>query len=105
MKKYILKKDLPFAKAGTGVKIVFNANYSYDLVTIPNQHLSGEQTIKINKDETENWVEEVKPREWNLIVSPGRPNIAFENIHLAMYEADEIKDNPVEIVKVREVIE
>ena len=65
MKKYILKKDLPFAKAGTEVRIYTDLESEIDSIDILDNrveisNMSDKQLLN------EGWIEEVKPREFYI---------------------------------------
>jgi hypothetical protein len=104
--RYILRKDVPFINAGLGLYLGNDGLYSdpdFPRLTkvISFNHTAREAAI----DELigGGWIEEIKPREFCIVMSPGRANFAFENSHLAAYEAEQRSN--AEIIKVREVID
>jgi hypothetical protein len=109
--KYKLTRELPFTKVGSEVvisnnrEIIVKGNRGCVLFIIKIGDVGEEDLGDIKYLVDNGWIKEVKPREFNLVISLGQPNIAFENIHLAMYEADERKSASTEIIKVREVQE
>ena len=92
--KYRLKKDLPFAKAGTEV---YDDRYSY--ITVKNLITKDGGSFFIGYDIKEllttGWIEEVKPREWHISES----NLEYFN---KMYKEDYYPE--INYIKVREVI-
>ncbi len=100
--KYILKKDLPFAKAGTAVGVSKNAG------GVP-MCLWEHTTPDISKDFieqliTDGWIEEVKPREFWVLKSSKSGLAVCSTEERADDLADEfVEENQnVEIIKVTE---
>lgn len=114
MSKYILKKDLPFAKAGIKIEQIQMSNTalkSYDLFS------NNEVRFWINTEKdldyliSEGWIEEIKPREW-WVLKPKDHSTAGQNVRFyknPTYARDdyekEVNESWFEIIKVREVIE
>jgi len=106
--KYKLKRDLPFAEAGTkvtsndGGELVRDDYYAY----VVNRSTGGiAQLGLVKKLISEGWIE-VKPREWWVITSSRSGTMACDDYKKACDLADELLGNQnTEIIKVREVIE
>lgn len=93
--KYRLKKDLPFAKVG---KIV-DVNYVADLWTVrPLDAKKDYPVCDIPENAKEEWIEEVKPREWDVLVF----NNKISSYGILLFSST---DGSVEQIKVREVLE
>lgn len=91
--KYRLKKDLPFAKAGTEVDFNKIDNIIYSKTT--NDLCSG------NREYIDDWIEEVKPREFMINID----NQTICNAYYA-YPTERCKGLDLKgYIKVREVIE
>lgn len=87
MSKYILKKDLPFAKAGTEVKLV-----------------NEKKAIEYNGyqcdiyDLRDGWIEEIKPREFLVFLNK-------EGFPIDIFLPDLAPERALdEVIKVREVL-
>ena len=110
--KYILKKDLPFAKAGTELEIIRNEGrkrwiipYDKQWATLDWQKVGPKRfgcykfeltdTIALRND---GWIEEVKPREWIIEVTKEQQYIRPADAKGRLYSSGS------EIIKVREVI-
>ena len=86
-KKHLLKKDLPFAKAGAEIKIVQNLlSDKFISIYLPGK---GNPQCYIPFSEKDDWIEEIKPREFFIVISPGRRNEAFAY----KYNADVLKES------------
>ena len=102
--KYKLKKDLPFAKAGTEVRYFYGTsvehiNYNREINAV-DIHIPMKDVIQSYFDE--GWIEEVKPREWRVIIGKyGEAKGIYLNELIA---GDEVSSSDTTI-KVREVIE
>jgi len=98
--KYLLKKDLPFAKVGD-VICLESENYEYKRIFLPRNlgKIIKNPFCIIHNDEIDEWLGEVKPREWNLILD-------FSGNFVDLYPADRFSDQPSshQIIKVREVL-
>lgn len=99
--KYRLKKDLPFAEAGTKVQFLYA---SVKLSNVECYLNAGNNvTFRVtDEDEVgrlfkEGWIEEVKPREWKLLLVNGKP---YDYSYAPIESFDK-----QEIIKVREVLE
>lgn len=95
--KYRLKKDLPFAKAGEEIKV----DDDCDIWTVRPLNIEIDCPLcDIPKETRDEWIEEVKPREWWLI-----PNTlpAFEPYAIKGADAD--ISGYKGVIKVREVLE
>ena len=93
--KYRLKKDLPFAKAGTEVAL----NYDSNIWTVrPLTTKIDCPLCDIPEDVRNEWIEEVKPREWEVIL--WNNEISSKDIIMSPSAHDALK-----YIKVREVIE
>lgn len=104
MSKYILKKDLPFAKAGAEEVFVDDNSIYIELgngiirCLDPFERFNGNNISKeLERLISEGWIEEVKPREWDVAEYNGEiiSNGGFVGV-------DQSKVN---FFKVREVIE
>ena len=118
---YRLKKDLPFAKAGTIIELSPSEGCIpmaiYDFRDLPGSKVSNVTISKEYLDEliSEGWIEEVKPREWYEIeFDNSREWIKAFNTYRysTLKEAQERlerivcrDDMPYRIIKVREVIQ
>ena len=102
--KYILKKDLPFAKAGSEV--------TKEKLYVPNDPREcylvdtywGQRYVIgfVHDILTESFIEEVKPREWWVrILDENHIEITKNEIELAGWSFDRLS----KIIKVREVIQ
>jgi hypothetical protein len=127
--KYRLKKDLPFAKAGSPVtgnsgealspemqayieKQYFTTNF---MLAVPEQFLVNKKYYYIGSCEEllqEGWIEEVKPREWYIVRHADKGIVAgFHSRELAIHYIDNhyideaFKTQFYEVIKVQEVIE
>ena len=102
---YILKKDLPFAKAGTIIDLSPSEGCIpmaiYDFRDLPGSEASNVNISKEYLDEliSEGWIEPIKPREWTLEVTPEQTYIRILPIRQKLFSSGS------EIIKVREVIE
>ena len=97
--KYKLKRDLPFAKAGTEVKLV-----------------NEKKAIEYNGyqcdiyDLRDGWIEEVKPREWYEVETRKPDGTWNSHSHLRYYNEQSARDATcrcevnARFIKVREVI-
>jgi len=101
--KYILKKDLLFMKIGEIIGVNVNGWIGVHLQRLTD----GGKYIDCNKEDfdlllSEGWIEEVKPREWILEITPEQEYIRARN------ENGEINgrlfSSGSELIKVREVI-
>ncbi len=106
--KYGLKKDLPFAKVGAEVKIVSSYAgsplHNYYSLSIKGDLIEEWYRIEIPKERFTDWVEEVKPREWWLVITNLGFETGFSSEELAIEYANQHCNNSG-IIKVREVIE
>ncbi len=100
--KYRLKKDLPFAKAGAEVTIGVASSiglYQYD---------NGKVNVAENQIEhlvNEGWIEEIKPREFELhFDETGTITYIVEN-NLIICNNGQSNLDSVKLIKVREVLE
>ena len=102
--KYILKKDLLFMKIGEIIGVNVNGWIGVHLQRLTD----GGKYIDCNKEDfdlllSEGWIEEVKPREWILEITPEQEYIRARN------ENGEINgrlfSSGSELIKVREVID
>ena len=109
MTKYVLVKDLPFAKVGTKVEWIKGSGY---LPTLDLRRVGEDEWITLtsvkeewNKFILNGWAKEFEPREWNIYVKNNGEYVSlcegFNNIVLETKE----KHNWDKIIKVREVIE
>ena len=104
--EYKLKCDLPLAKAGTPIN--FFGNGSSDKINI---EVTKDGTLKIwitDITRINEWVEEVKPREWYEIIYGVELLVdrRFQSVREAeIYLEGIAKPSNAEIIKVREVIE
>ena len=109
--KYRLKKDLPFADAGTEVWIDNTWTAWIDAnVYAPNYGVTEFETRKVmlGKSSTlvaEGWIEEVKPREWWLEVTPEQVYVRVINLDMLGNPREKLFSSGSELVKVREVID
>ena len=101
--KYKLKKDLPFAKAGEGVylkpeDLLYKRIALFERTTFP-------YCIIVN-DKIDFWIEEVKPREWWVVIGSHIGIMTgFETEKLAVaYQHEICEPKDLTIIKVREVI-
>ena len=95
--KYVLAKDLPFAKAGSKIKIEFNEILIKTEEGSPfGYHQYSDQFLQHLIDC--GWIKEVKPREFYVRVSKNIPISICEDL-------EPLKDFSNEIIKVREVLE
>ena len=62
--KYKLKKDLPFAKAGSNVVVLASPTTRYKRIQVSDS-LSAPM-CELHEDQVPLWIEEVKPREWHI---------------------------------------
>lgn len=98
-KRYILKKDLPFAKAGT---LVDGARSSYGTEKLSNIRIGNCKCDVPDGVNIFDWIEEVKPREFVMAIredgvgSSWYSDTMYENLHNGTFK---------EVIKVREVIE
>ena len=103
MKKYRLLKDLPFAKAGAevGVELAISVRGKDNFLTWIGDPKDLESLID------EGWIEEVKPREFEVTLNKngslvkffnGKDRFTYTNQPLCDYP-------PFETIKVREVLE
>ena len=94
--KYKLKKDLPFAKAGTEIGIEKDQTSTKDAILIR----AGGEIYAIPRDDMGLWIEKVEPREWDLYIDKvtGRPC----NCTMCLLMP---RDPDSEKIRVREVIE
>ena len=96
--KYKLKRDLPFAKAGDNVEVnpggcIPFANYSSGTFSTSEEYI--DKLIK------EGWIEEVKPREWELwLDKDGCVTATSKECCIPIHVGNICK----EIIKVREVL-
>ena len=98
--KYRLKKDLPFAKAGTMIDDILHCRGISTLSYIEIGNCRCE--LDANKINIFDWIEEIKPREWwvNLY------NIGEGGIFKTKEAANTVASSGrTEIIKVREVLE
>ena len=100
--KYKLKKDLPFAIAGTEVQlmpsklmypcITYEQNPSYEGVKI--------WIMDISNLIADGWIEEAKPREW-YVLECENPGLLWESEAIKA----QLKKNPnLKSIKVREIL-
>lgn len=99
--QYKLKKDLPFAKAGSIVDEVQHrkgAPFSPSLIRV------GDLRCQLNANLTDifDWIEEVKPREYWIGLNDG---LLTQECIADNKEAFDFKKSFTEIIKVREVLE
>ena len=89
MKKYILKKDLPFAKAGTEVDIVDGEGILFD----------GYHCDYVNTGELveKGWIEEVKPRTFYINRMKSGELIAYYLEHNA--REDSVQSETIKVVE------
>jgi len=96
--KYKLKKDLPFAKAGA--EVIIGTAGSIDLC----QYNNGKVNIAENHIEhlvNEGWIEEIKPREFELhFDETGAITYIVEN-NLMICKNGQSKSDSVKLIKVR----
>ena len=102
--KYRLKRDLPFAEAGDRVFALMGelSDKSY-YVYVESRVSSIQKTVKLGLLGDllrEDWLEEVKPREWKVAVSSSGDIYSFYDKNIV--ECREIR---IEIIKVRELLE
>lgn len=100
MKKYRLAKDLPFAKVGSSIERL-NANwYVYDEYGC--RWLIGDASLDMD-----GWIEEIKPREFYLIVDAYNGIVtAFNNEKMAEANRNQRFNSHVcKIIKVREALD
>ena len=96
---YRLKKDLPFANKGDSVTLTSKPTGNKHFFT--ECIVAGERAnthFIIFDDKIDEWFEEVKPREWNLLVNKKTSVASFE----MRFPYDR---NDYEQIRVREVIE
>ena len=105
--KYVLKKDLPFAKAGAEIEIGFDNNYD-ELINSkkdkkPAIYLKGQ--VGLQNLLNDGWVEEIKPKEWYLIKDEHMGVVTgFEKEGLAVAHKNlHHREEHLQIIKVREV--
>jgi len=105
--KYRLKKDLPFAKAGE----IVDVNDEADLWTVrPLDAKKDYPVCDIPENAKEEWIEEVKPREW-YEVEIYEPILGWRTVLGRFDTAQEAKifacsdQRNARFIKVREVIE
>ena len=99
--KYILKKDLPFAKAGA--EVVFNdKSLCFEVKSDRWSSDSGDYKFVGHSNKSslikDGWIEEVKPREWIIEVTKEQQYIRPADAKGRLYSSGS------EIIKVREVI-
>ena len=100
--KHRLKKDLPFAKAGTEVEII---NSAINILTIKPVNAKTEYPIcDIPREVKAEWIEGVKPREWTLLKAHNG-QIANATEGFGMFNSSEKFAGISEKIKVREVLE
>lgn len=101
MNKYILKKDLPFAKAGNEVKI---NDYNIKVVSNAGAPFLYHEYLAKYFDGliSQGWIEEVKPREFTLCFQ-GKRFCGISENGQELWHNDLNMDNCIAI-KVREVI-
>ena len=84
-----LKKDLPFAKAGTPV-FMYRGEWIIE-------HSIGHTVIGTQDMDMTDWIEEVKPREWDVVVIDGQ-------LVGSQYNDLSFTDNKPQKIQVREII-
>ena len=92
--KYILKKDLPFAKAGETISYLVNDGLT---IRINNRYCD---ICLANKDE---WIEEVKPREWWITEHRNEPVGITTRLSVSDTKPNACLVTECETFKVREV--
>ena len=113
-KKYILAKDLPFAKRGTEVNVSGDRIFvqrgkskleacidALELWDSTSENIQKELQRLIN----EGWVEEAKPREFKLTLNKDGTFAAFHNPAIGVSYNALTRYPPFETIKVREVLE
>jgi hypothetical protein len=98
--KYILKKDLPFIKAGAEVESSISEGCIPVAIFKNNITVSKEYLIQLISD---GWLEEVKPREWKINIGTDGAAIFQDNEILLKF--GRIDTPLIKSIKVREVIE
>ena len=104
--KYILKKDLPFTKAGHKVEVNPSGclpfvNYSTGVFSTTEEY--------VDKLLSEGWIEEVKPREWYEVETRKPDGTWNSHSHLRYYNEQSARDATcrcevnAKFIKVREV--
>ncbi len=95
--EYKLKKDLPFAKAGTRVDEILHrrGNNTLSFIRIGDCKCY----LDANKAHIFDWIEEVKPREWWLGVND------VDDTSFPVIDRKDIGNGYDEYIKVTEVIE
>ena len=97
--KYKLKKDLPFAKAGTEARYFYGVSQNHvdynEVTQTVDIYQKNEGDLILWKD----WIEEVKPREWILEITKDSHYIRPPDATGKLYDSNS------EVIKVREVIE
>jgi len=104
---YRLKKDLPFAKAGTIIELSPSEGCIpmaiYDFRDLPGSEASNVNISKEYLDEliSEGWIEPIKPREW-WVLECETPGLLWAGEDIKA----QLKKNPnLKFIKVREVIQ
>ena len=108
--KYRLRKKLPFAEIGARVFFLFNGKSQF-------QHTNGYDVIAdgirfwckesdIDKLLKEGWIEEIKPREFEVeFYKDGSFGLKNNRGDILMGIMNSLQTDPIEIIKVREVID
>jgi len=101
--RFKLKRDLPFAGAGNPLSYSVNDN-SY--IMVENACSGGLTNIGHYQDLLDmGWIEEVKPREWWLEVTPEQVYVRVINLDMLGNPREKLFSSGSELVKVREVID
>ena len=107
MKKYRLAKDLPFAKAGTEVFQSANAFVVKDPKYQGQVLYIGELSDR-DKLIEQGWIEEVKLREWDVVVNKSNDVIGYGNFDKTITEQYRLQNHEdrlddFEIIHVQEI--
>ena len=118
MKKYVLKKELPFAKIGDGHILELSEMYCslIDKDNFRHPLSFGNELFRegVERLIEEGWIEEVNPREWWVVVDC-QDGLSGDGTRLDQEQAESIAEHnnkhpvmdlkPYRAVKVREIIE
>lgn len=103
MIKYKLKKDLPFAKAGTVIKDILHCRGTSTLSYIEIGDCKCE--LDANKINIFDWIEEIKPREFWVTEHKNDQVGVVNRLSICKEKPDECPVTNCETIKVREIVE
>lgn len=108
MKKYKLAKDLPFAKAGMKLEKRHNDELGVYFWYVYNDNSDEWWQIGCDLTIDHSWIEEVKPREWHVVVNKFNNVIGYGNVDKRVTEQYRLQNHSdrlddFEIVHVQEI--